>query len=383
MAENTMERVGNAASASDRTWGDDVMEHVEALRKGIDKAARTELGGIGEAVLSKFPAVDMRIEHAHQEVQQLQDHVSGLAEIRHLDGEAVSRMVDHGMDTAAKKIDQLQQADSVRATELASEYLTGAVIGMTLPGKHIDKAEKVLDELEDAGKAAKHTPEAWKGDTNPDRAHDPAQMHGHRNGPVEIDGVVYEDGQAPRPVHRGPLELEPIDNPTATRPSPSAHVRRQNPAVEEDHTIRNVTIGVGATVATGVGYVAGKQYLENEERKDRVTLSDAYQAATSAPWEIPAAERNARFDAVIKAHPELKEALAGYKMVFDTALYSKDGKISQSDKEILNIVASNTSIEISKGNLDNIKVTSSAFENPKRDASLEAAPSWDYSFPER
>jgi hypothetical protein len=211
-------------------------------------------------------------------------------------------------------------------------------------------------------------------------------MHGHRNGPVDIDNVRYEHGKPPEIIVRAPLELEPIDKPivtTAPRRASATSNESRPTGQEEDHLVRNTAIGIGTMAGLTAAGIAGKQYLENEERKDRTTLSEAYKAATSAPWELSSAERDARFAATLKEHPQLQEALAGYKLVFDSALHSKDGRVSQNDKEILNIVASNTSIEISKGNLDNIKVTSSAFENPKRDVVHEVQQSWDYGFPER
>lgn len=383
------------------TGGSGLTAHIEAIRKGMEQAATTEIADMGEAVLSRFPSVDMRIEHAHQEAEKLQEHLSNIANIAHIDGEAASRMAGSAIETTENK---LREANSVQATELASEYVTAAVIGAIIPGKGMEKAGKLLEELEDAGTTAwktakpiempkehakqidiphkepakpidvpKETAKAWEGDTNPSKDHDPALMHGYRNGPVEIDGVRYEHGKAPEQVDRKPLELEPIDKPVAMPPRTPHRAGQKESVAEEDHTVRNMAIGATAAVGLVAAGVGGKQYLDNDERKGRVTLSDAYKGAIQDALTLSDADRNARYADTIKQHPELKEAIAGYEMVRLHA--AKDGKMTENDKAILELVASNTNIQILNGKVMDIKVTAEPFQQAARDADHQAGPS--------
>lgn len=353
--------------------------HMEAIRNGVERAATTEITGMGEAVLGMFPSVDMRIEHAHQETEKLREHLSNAAEIRHVDGAAVSRMVDSTIEATGNKLNQIREANSVNATALASEYIAGAVIGAITPGKGLEKTGKVIEELEDAGKAARNagksidTSKPWEGDTHPSREHDPALMHGHRNGPVEIDGVRYEHGKAPEPVDRKPLALEPIDKPVALPPRTPHRAGQKESVTEEDHTIRNAVISTTAAAGLVAAGVGGRQYLENEERKERVTLSDAYKGAIQDALTLSDADRNARYEATIKQHPELKEAIAGYELVRQHA--AKDGKMTENDKVILELVASNTSIQILNGKVADIKVTAEPFQQAARDTDHQTGPS--------
>jgi hypothetical protein len=242
-------------------------------------------------------------------------------------------------------------------------------------GKVDDLVGNAAEHTKDAGKTAKQPSKPWEGDTNPSQAHDPALMHGHQNGPVDIDGVRYENGKNPEIITHGPLELEPIDKPVAMPRNPHRS-RPSTSASADDHTDLKAAVAIGTVAVTGAAVVAGKHHLEEEERKGRVPLSDAYKTATHEAWGLSEADRNTRYEAALKQHPELKEAIAGYEMVRQHA--AKDGKITDNDKLILDLVASNTSIQILNGKVADIKVTANPFQPASQDADHQSGPSYGY-----
>jgi hypothetical protein len=246
--------------------------------------------------------------------------------------------------------------------------LAGAAFAASIDPK------KKLDMASDLGKLGKMHPNShhheatkpWEGDTNPSQAHDPALMHGRRPiGDLEIDGVLYKEDGTREIVNRPPLELLPIDKPEATlfdkKPVNVENTHRAH-APEESHFVRNTVIATTTVASAVAAGVAGKSYLEQQDRDDRVHLSNAYKTAVSEVLGETEGDRQLRYEQALKTHPELDQAIKGYESVRLNLI--RDGVLSEQDQSVLAMVAYNTNLTILDGRLAQIKVTAPEFSDP-------------------
>ncbi|PKO47596.1 MAG: hypothetical protein CVU29_01775 [Betaproteobacteria bacterium HGW-Betaproteobacteria-22] len=251
----------------------------------------------------------------------------------------------------------------------------GTMAGAAFAGS-IDPKKK-LDMASDLSKLGKMHPNSrhhestkpWEGDTNPSQPHDPAFMHGRRPiGDLEIDGVLYKEDGTRELVNRPPLELLPIDKPEAAslnkKPVNVESTHRGN-APEDDHFVRNTLVATTAVAGAVAAGVAGKSYLEQQDRDDRVHLSNAYKAAVGEVLGETDADRQLRYTQALKKHPELDQAIKGYESVRLNLV--RDGALSEQDQNVLAMVAYNTNLTILDGRLAQIKVTAPEFLNPGHD----------------
>lgn len=131
-----------------------------AVLTGAGKAVQKTAQELQESVQKSYEPGDMRIEHAPHPVDNLANGVSRLVTPGDMNPAHAPHPVDQAavvagkaMEAAEQKLAQIKAAGPVEGSLLASEAITGAVVGQITPGKNIRMAEHLLDEAGKAGKS--------------------------------------------------------------------------------------------------------------------------------------------------------------------------------------------------------------------------------------
>lgn len=151
----------NDASASTQEDPNGLV-YTGAVLTGAGKAVQKTAQELQETLQKTYEPGDMRIEHAPHPVDHLVNGVSQAIAPGDMRIENAPHPVDRAavlagksLETAEQKVAQIKAAGPVEGSLLASEAITGAVIGQITPGKNIRTAGTLLEEAGDAGKSIK------------------------------------------------------------------------------------------------------------------------------------------------------------------------------------------------------------------------------------